>query len=210
MYNSVNTDFFLPLKKEKTLQFNFLITGNIGINLGYRVLSAIKGLYLAKKSNYDFKLILAGIIDKTVLNNCLYLVKKLNLFSNFHYVGAYTQNNAPKIYQSADAYIMLKYKDPCPNTVIEAMSCGLPVLYSNSGGLPEIVGKKCGVPLYVKDTWEEKNIFPTNENIAKGMIKIYLNHKKMSILSRQKAIDKFNIKNWIQRHNIVFNRVIKK
>ena len=34
---------------------------------------------------------------------------------------------------------MLKYKDPCPSYLVEAMSCGLPILYSNSGGLPEIV-----------------------------------------------------------------------
>ena len=40
---------------------------------------------------------------------------------------------------------MLKYKDPCPNSVIEAMSCGLPILYSNSGGLPELVNNRCGV-----------------------------------------------------------------
>ena len=39
---------------------------------------------------------------------------------------------------------MLKYKDPCPNSVIEAMSCGLPILYSNSGGLPELVNNGCG------------------------------------------------------------------
>ena len=45
---------------------------------------------------------------------------------------------------------MLKYKDPCPNTVIEAMSCGLPVLYSNSGGLRDIVSQDCGIGLRVE------------------------------------------------------------
>ena len=49
---------------------------------------------------------------------------------------------------------MLKYKDPCPNTVIEALSCGLPVLYSKSGGLPELVNNSCGVGLTVKNSWE--------------------------------------------------------
>lgn len=36
--------------------------------------------------------------------------------------------------------------DPCPNTVIEAILCGVPVCYHESGGTPDIV-KDCGVPL---------------------------------------------------------------
>ena len=36
--------------------------------------------------------------------------------------------------------------DACPNTVIEAIACGVPVCYHPSGGTPEIV-KNCGLPL---------------------------------------------------------------
>ena len=37
------------------------------------------------------------------------------------------------------------HNDPCPNTVLEALSCALPVVYSNTGGVPELVGPDCGV-----------------------------------------------------------------
>tara|TARA_B100000809_G_scaffold185217_1_gene183298 strand:+ start:109 stop:996 length:888 start_codon:yes stop_codon:yes gene_type:complete len=36
--------------------------------------------------------------------------------------------------------------DPCPNTVAEAILCGVPVCYSDSGGTPELV-RDCGEPL---------------------------------------------------------------
>jgi glycosyltransferase involved in cell wall biosynthesis len=36
--------------------------------------------------------------------------------------------------------------DPCPNTVIEAILCGVPVCYHPSGGTPELVGD-CGEPV---------------------------------------------------------------
>jgi glycosyltransferase involved in cell wall biosynthesis len=36
--------------------------------------------------------------------------------------------------------------EPCPNTVIEAMACGLPALYHPSGGTPELMGE-AGVPM---------------------------------------------------------------
>jgi glycosyltransferase involved in cell wall biosynthesis len=40
-----------------------------------------------------------------------------------------------------DIYIAPSRHDPCSNALIEALSCGLPALYLNSGGHPEIVGK---------------------------------------------------------------------
>lgn len=41
---------------------------------------------------------------------------------------------------AADCYVSFSFRDPCPNSVIEAMAHGLPVLGVASGGLPDIVG----------------------------------------------------------------------
>ncbi len=40
-----------------------------------------------------------------------------------------------------DIYISASQNDPCSNSLIEALSCGLPALYLQSGGHPEIVGE---------------------------------------------------------------------
>ena len=110
------------------------------LNINYE--SALKGLNIAIKKGLNANIILAGHLDDRVLMDCKNLVEQLKISNKFAYIGKYTQKNAPHIYQKGDAYIMLKYKDPCPNTVIEAMACGLPILYSNSGGLTELVDKK--------------------------------------------------------------------
>lgn len=39
-----------------------------------------------------------------------------------------------------DAWVNFSYMDAAPKTVLQAISCGRPVLYVNSGGLPELVG----------------------------------------------------------------------
>lgn len=39
-----------------------------------------------------------------------------------------------------DIYITASRNDPCSNSLIEAQSCGLPAVYHQSGGHPEIVG----------------------------------------------------------------------
>ncbi len=42
--------------------------------------------------------------------------------------------------RQADIYITASRNDPCSNSLIEALACGLPAIYLNSGGHPEIVG----------------------------------------------------------------------
>jgi glycosyltransferase involved in cell wall biosynthesis len=39
-----------------------------------------------------------------------------------------------------DVYLAPSRNDPCSNAVLEALACGLPVLYFRSGGHPELVG----------------------------------------------------------------------
>lgn len=49
-------------------------------------------------------------------------------------------------YKNAHVFLHAAQNDPCPNVVLEAMSCGLPIIYHNSGGTRELASKY-GVPL---------------------------------------------------------------
>jgi glycosyltransferase involved in cell wall biosynthesis len=40
-----------------------------------------------------------------------------------------------------DIFIAASRNDPCSNSVIEALACGLPCLYLDSGGHPELIGE---------------------------------------------------------------------
>ena len=107
----------------------------------------------------------------------------------------------------AEAYIMMKYLDPCPNTVIEAMSCGLPVLYSSSGGVPELVGKDAGVPLKVKNDYTLKFVTPSKEAVGSGMIKVFKNYNFLKKNARKRAVDNFHINHWIKKHKTIFEKL---
>ena len=150
------------------------------------------------------KIILAGKSIKFYKK--LFADYKYKLNDYFRYIGTYNQDFAPIIYNKADAYIMLKYLDPCPNTVIEAMACGLPILYSKSGGLTEIVGKNCGYGMVVEENWEKKYNVPEVNDIGNGMIEIAKNCETMGFNSRKRAIKNHNLEKWINRHKIIFKK----
>ena len=205
LYNSVDTNLFVPEFKNKKL-FTFLISGNINKENNYRIISVIKAFKELNNFYKKINLIIAGNIDdKDFLEHKTYEMK---LQDKIKFIGKFNQFEAPKIYTLADAYITLTYQDNCPTAVLEAMSCGLPVLYSDSGGIPELVDNKSGVSLEVNSNWDTIET-PRTKDIVEGMIKIMNNNKSMSEAARTRASEKFDMKNWLERHKIIFDLVLK-
>ena len=44
-----------------------------------------------------------------------------------------------ELFREHDVYVTASKNDPCSNSLIEALTCGLPAIYLQSGGHPEIV-----------------------------------------------------------------------
>ncbi len=61
-------------------------------------------------------------------------------------LGVKGRDEVASLMRGSDFLFFPSEFDPCPNTVIEAMACGLPVLYHPSGGTVELAGD-AGVPL---------------------------------------------------------------
>lgn len=55
--------------------------------------------------------------------------------------GSLTHEHCIQIFKNCDWMLHLAWLDHCPNTVIEAISCGVPVICSEEGGTKEIVGE---------------------------------------------------------------------
>jgi glycosyltransferase involved in cell wall biosynthesis len=61
-------------------------------------------------------------------------------FARIRQVDPVASVELAQILRQHDIYITASQNDPCSNAVIEALACGLPVLYYNHGGHPELVG----------------------------------------------------------------------
>ena len=206
LYNAIDTSIFIPKKKLDNQKFTFLITGNIGKKSNYRIINVILALKEIIKRDKNIELVIAGNIED---KNYFYSkITDLKLQDYIFFQGKYSQKDAPKIYQNADAYITLAYQDNCPTAVLEAMSCGLPILYSKSGGIPELVDINSGLGLPVKENWYKTKV-PSKSEILVGMREIIENKILMSEAARERAVRYFDINIWIIKHKIIFEKLLE-
>jgi glycosyltransferase involved in cell wall biosynthesis len=61
-------------------------------------------------------------------------------FSRVRHIPPVSSQELASILRTHDIYITASQNDPCSNALIEALACGLPALYLNDGGHPELVG----------------------------------------------------------------------
>lgn len=62
-------------------------------------------------------------------------------FKHIKRIGPVNSDILAETLKQNDIFITASRNDPCSNSLIEALSCGLPSLYFNDGGHPEIVNK---------------------------------------------------------------------
>lgn len=188
--------------------FTFLVSGKFTNTHFYRIEAAVRSFYLLQQKVKDTSLIVAGLADKSVYKLVSKLVNELKIADKTRIIGEYSQANAPTIYNSSDAYIMLKYMDASPNVVIEAMACGLPVVYSATGGVKELVGKDAGIGINMEQDWSIAPKAPDLEKVSAAMYEVMSDHAKFSTAARSRAVVNFNLENWIEKHNTVFRRYV--
>lgn len=62
------------------------------------------------------------------------------VFKNIRMIPAVDSFRMAELFRTHDIYLTASRNDPCSNSLIEALTCGMPALYLQSGGHPEIVG----------------------------------------------------------------------
>ena len=87
------------------------------------------------------------------------------------------------MYRAADVYVTPSLEENLPNTIMEAMACGVPCVGFEVGGIPEMITEGCGYVARYKDA----------ADMAKGIDFVLqeINHKSMSLLSRRMAEERY-------------------
>lgn len=62
-------------------------------------------------------------------------------FERIRHVGPVDSYGVAQLLREHDVYLAASRDDPCSNALLEALACGLPAAYLDSGGHPELVGE---------------------------------------------------------------------
>lgn len=145
--------------------------------------SIIKAFHLVKKQmNCEHKLVLVG--KPTWHSKTLEaLVGKLGLKRDVVFTGPVFEE-LPCVYNLADLFIFPSHYEAFPAVPLEAMACGIPVITSNRGGLPEVVGDAA------------IQVSPTNiEVLADAMVQI-LTKEQLRNSMIQKGFERTRMFSW--------------
>jgi glycosyltransferase involved in cell wall biosynthesis len=72
--------------------------------------------------------------------------KALDVASRYRYYGVYTHpEQCREFMESLDVFVMPSFSEGTPNSIVEAMACGKPIIASEVGGIPDMLGDVSGI-----------------------------------------------------------------
>ncbi len=203
LYNAVDTERFRPAAEPSEGALTFLAAGKVQAHQAYRLETTIAGLAAARKQGLEATLAIAGTVAPEASAGARARAESLGVQDSVSFLGPYSQESAPALFASHGAYVNTNHNDACPSTVIEAMAAGLPVLHADTGGPPELVGPDAGVGLKTGESWDEP-LLPSPDAVADGMMAIAEKRDAMAQTARARAVERFDIRPWLERHAQVF------
>jgi len=139
--NVLDHTLFYPAaepKAEPVTTPHFIVTRNL--EAIYDVATALKAFELVYQRYPQARLTIAG--TGPLLAQLQQQVQHAGLTQAVSFAGRLDTTQMAELYRSADIMLNTSLVDNSPNSVIEAMACGVPVISTNVGGIPRLVTDK--------------------------------------------------------------------
>jgi glycosyltransferase involved in cell wall biosynthesis len=195
--NGVDTNIFFPLKITKTKQLKIICSARLikrkGQDILINAISKLKEIGII--INVDF------VGDGDEKNAYIKLAKKKGVYEQIIFSSYIPRTEMPKKYQNADIFVLPSYNEGMSNALLEAMSCGLPVVVTNVGGTEELVDSSNGFVFNAGDV----------DELVKILKQLHFNKEKLEELgenSRKKA-EQLNWSNIANKYLELFYTIVE-
>jgi len=138
LHGGVHGSFFAQIPTHKPQgKFTLLFCGRLnGRTPVKRVDVLLKALpYVIQRHHAELNIIGTG----PRLDEYVTLVRSLGIGDQVHFLGHVDHSRMPAHYATADLFVLPSRMESFPLVLVEAMACGLPVVATRVGGIPEVV-----------------------------------------------------------------------
>lgn len=163
-----------------------LLEGSLAGGLNSGLFHAVS---LAEKLSEKFpmEVAVAGIVDASTQNT----IRRASRVP-VKFLGVLARDQIPNLIRSAHLLYSAEVNPPCPNSVIEALACGLPVVGFDSGSLKELVSADAGrVVPYGGDPWKLET--PDISALADSAADVLTNQEQFRAAARMRAESAFGL-----------------
>jgi glycosyltransferase involved in cell wall biosynthesis len=140
------------------------------------------------------ELMVAGRVSDEVKSRW---AQKINIL--LEWAGLVPPEQIPELDRSAHLLYSSDINAACPNSVIEALACGLPVLAFDTGALPELVTGDSGrVVAYGGDSWQLEQ--PDIPALAEAAVEILTDQPHFRSAARARAEEAFGLDQMVDKY----------
>ncbi|MBM2832900.1 MAG: hypothetical protein HW406_61 [Candidatus Brocadiaceae bacterium] len=176
--------------------FTFICPANFESKKGHKYL--FEACKMLSSKNIKYKCRIAG--DGCLENDLKRLVKDMELSDNVQFLGRLSHEKLFGMYAKGEVNAVILpsikaddgQKEGIPVALIEAMACKIPVISTNTGGIPELIGDGCGVMVEERNSeaiasaierlMNSKMFY--RELVEKGMLQVKTNFDVESIANK--------------------------
>ncbi len=203
IYNGIDHNLFVPAPKPEHLAGIPTVVAAARIFELKDVLTMIRSCDVARRTIPNVRYLVYG--DNNAVPEytaeCEKLIDELDLRQNFFLAGYHSKPHA--LFAEGDISILTSISEGFPYTVLESMSCGIPVVATDVGGVTEALDDTCGFICKPKDYVE----------IGARVVELLQNEelrKQMGANARRKVVENFTIGKFISEYEEVYARVARK
>ncbi len=168
-----------------------LLEGSLAGGLNSGLFHAVS---LAEKLSEKFpmEVVVAGRVDDATQS-------KLQSKVPVKFLGTIPREQIPALARSSHLMYSAEVNPPCPNSVIEAMACGLPVVGFDSGSIKELVTDDAGriVP-YGGNPWKLET--PNISALAESAVDVLMKQDQFRAAARKRAESAFGLDQMVESY----------
>jgi glycosyltransferase involved in cell wall biosynthesis len=148
----VDTETFYPQNTENITRRKYIgFVGRLSKEKG--IIEFLESIPLILQRVPDLEFMVVG--DGPLRNEVKDFLIRNKLTSKVHYIGYVENDKLVEIFNTLKLLVLPSYSEGVPNVLLEAMSCGVPVLATPVGGIPSIITDKRNGFLLRNNTKEE-------------------------------------------------------